>query len=136
MISAATTSTTIATGLTTATTTATNTAMTIAMITINGDSVVAATDTRRDRRDDGQDRDGEERQTKKTEADEQGRRGVEQMQVLTMHVPGSNLPSPERALTSAFITSKSNTMTLPNKIKVQHNNSTGAYSYSNSNISI
>jgi hypothetical protein len=104
VLSAATTYTTIATGLTTATAAATATAMTIAMIVTNGDSVVAATDTRHD---DGQDSDGEEKKTKNTEADEQGRRDVEQMQVLTMHVPGSNLLSPERPLTSAFIRSKS-----------------------------
>jgi len=39
---------------------------------------------------------------KKTEADEQGRRDVEQMQVLTCTSLGSNLPSPERPVCCAF----------------------------------
>ena len=100
VLSAATACTTTATGLTTATTvttTATTTAMTIAVIMTNGDSVVAAVD-------DGQDSDGEE--GKKTEADD-ANTIVEQMQVLTMRVRGSNCLSPERALTSAFINPKS-----------------------------
>ena len=95
MLSAATACTTTATGLTTATTATTavtTTAMTIAVITNDGDgdTVVAAVT-------DGQDSDGEE--GKKYEANAI----VEQMQVLTMRMRGSNRLSPKRALISAFI---------------------------------